>query len=63
MYKYTWFVCVLGNPGVGDYYNDFMWTLSAESNHNVSIWCVSHAGHVTVPDSAPASSKYSYAAS
>lgn len=39
----------LGNPGVADFYLEFMECLAKESKNTLPIVCISHAGHVTPP--------------
>ena len=38
--------CLSGNPGIADYYAEFMKSLYQWSGARTSVWCVSHAGHV-----------------
>lgn len=39
----------IGNPGIGDYYIEFMKNIFRLSNGKAPVVCVSHAGHVTPP--------------
>ena len=38
-----------GNPGVPEYYQQFMHTLWKKSGEKIPVWCVGQAGHVIVP--------------
>lgn len=38
-----------GNPGIPEYYEEFMHTLWEKSSEKIPVWCVSHAGHVSGP--------------
>ena len=39
---------IVGNPGLGTMYQDFMETLSGNvSNKNTSVWTLSYIGHET----------------
>ena len=40
---------IAGNPGVPEYYLQFMHTLWKKSGEKIPVWCVGHAGHVTGP--------------
>ncbi|XP_076437554.1 lipid droplet-associated hydrolase-like isoform X2 [Babylonia areolata] len=43
------FLIIPGNPGIAEYYEQFMHTLWAKSGQKIPVWCISHAGHVTGP--------------
>ena len=43
------FIHVLGNPGVANFYEEFMSIVHEKSGARVPIWCISHAGHVSLP--------------
>ncbi|KAL8571813.1 hypothetical protein ACOMHN_053971 [Nucella lapillus] len=43
------FLIIPGNPGIPEYYQQFMHTLWEKSEGKIPVWCVSHAGHVTGP--------------
>ena len=38
-----------GNPGVPEYYQQFMHTLWKKSGEKIPVWCVGQAGHVVIP--------------
>lgn len=42
-------IIIPGNPGVAEYYQDFMDELYKKLNGKFGIICISHAGHVSVP--------------
>ncbi|KAK7502890.1 hypothetical protein BaRGS_00005839 [Batillaria attramentaria] len=44
------FLVIPGNPGIPEYYEQFMQTLWEKSNRQIPVWCVGHAGHVTGPN-------------
>lgn len=46
-----------GNPGVADFYLEFIECLAKESNELLPIACISHLGHVTVPSHISAAAK------
>lgn len=41
-----------GNPGIIDYYDEFMESLYKSLDCKVPVWGISHAGHVKVPANA-----------
>ena len=51
-------LCLAGNPGVADYYEDFMVTLWQEGGEHYPVWCLSHAGHAPLPSTAPRPSEF-----
>ena len=52
------FGVLLGNPGVANFYEEFMLMLHEKSGCRLPIWCVSHAGQVTLPDDVAEKSEY-----
>ena len=52
------YVSSLGNPGVANFYEEFMLVLHEKSGCRLPIWCVSHAGQVTVPEEVSAKREY-----
>ena len=52
-YLYGLWFYILGNPGLGGFYVDFMQTLYNNLEIKVPIWCVSHAGHYDIPGVQP----------
>ena len=38
-----------GNPGVGDYYREYMSALHSQSQGALPVWCIGHAGHGQLP--------------
>ncbi len=47
-----------GNPGVANYYEEFMQVLHAKSGCRLPLWCVSHAGQVILPPEIAQKSEY-----
>ena len=48
---------VIGNPGLGGFYTDFMQTLYNNLDSKIPIWCISHAGHYDLPGVLPLQGK------
>ena len=48
-----WFFNIVGNPGLGGFYLDFMQALYNNLDRKVPVWCVSHAGHYDMPGVLP----------
>lgn len=47
---YVAFTCfVTGNPGIIEFYKDFMKTIYEELDGEVPVWGISHAGHLKMP--------------
>lgn len=44
------FLVIPGNPGIAEYYDDFMKVLYQNSNYSIPVWAISHAGHVSIPN-------------
>ena len=55
--SYCFVVKFIGNPGVADFYLEFIECLAKESNELLPIACISHLGHVTVPSHISAAAK------
>ena len=43
------FLAVAGNPGVADYYDEYLQSLYEESDCTLPVVCISHAGHAPLP--------------
>lgn len=46
------FLIIPGNPGIAEYYDEFMKVLYQNSKDTIPVWTISHAGHVSIPKSA-----------
>ncbi|CAC5364788.1 Lipid droplet-associated hydrolase [Mytilus coruscus] len=46
------FLIIPGNPGIAEYYDEFMKVLYQNSKNTIPVWTISHAGHVSIPKSA-----------
>ena len=51
---------MVGNPGLGGFYVDFMQSLYKNLETKVPIWCISHAGHYDLPGVFPLKGKYKH---
>ena len=40
---------VIGNPGVAQYYEEYMETFDESCNSRIPMCCISHAGHGLIP--------------
>ncbi|XP_063407090.1 lipid droplet-associated hydrolase-like [Mytilus trossulus] len=45
------FLIIPGNPGIAEYYDEFMKVLYQNSKYTIPVWTISHAGHVSIPKS------------
>lgn len=43
------FLLIPGNPGIAEFYDEFMKVLYQNSNYSIPVWTISHAGHVSIP--------------
>ncbi|XP_041361090.1 lipid droplet-associated hydrolase-like [Gigantopelta aegis] len=46
------FLVIPGNPGIIEYYEEFLRVLYFNTGSRIPVWGISHAGHVSVPKSA-----------